>query len=408
MWRDRMLLAVSFAVFAAYVGTTMIVPVRVLFVEQQGASLTIIGAMATAFLISNFIFQYPMGWIADHWGRKNLMFAGLLCQALISLLYIAVTDPILFVMLRFIEGIASATMLSPARAMIIDMTQSDKRGQAYGVFNTFFNASWVLGPGIGSLLAAWSYQSVFVGAFLARIIASVVVLLVVREVRKTRAEAAEASRRVSLRELLTLPLVGAYILVFGDYLYLGFDQTLFPIWMHDNLGATVTLIGLTYITWGGPPTLLSSVGGRIADRVRRSSLILAFGLAQVPIYVIYGLLDVAWPILVLGVIHSSIYAMMQPAVDSHLAASSIENARGRVQGFYSSVGLTAAFIGANGFTLLYGVNFRLPLFTMALLFGLCVVIGGSLVRLSEARGLVVGPESARKEGSSLSPPQTVP
>ena len=50
------------AVFAAYVGNTMIVPIRVLYAEKEGASLTIISGMATAFLVSNFLFQYPMGW----------------------------------------------------------------------------------------------------------------------------------------------------------------------------------------------------------------------------------------------------------------------------------------------------------------------------------------------------------
>ena len=59
-------------------------------------------------------------------------------------------------------------------------------------------------------------------------------------------------RTVSLRELLSLPLLGAYILVFGDYLYIGFDLTLFPLWMHDHLGASVAVIGLAYIAWGIP------------------------------------------------------------------------------------------------------------------------------------------------------------
>src|SRR5690348_15829717 len=164
MLRNKMLIAVAFTVFAAYVGANMVVPVRVLYAQAHGASLAIIGAMATAFLISNFIFQFPMGWIADRWGRKRIMVAGLIAQVAVSLGYLLVSDPVLFVALRFVEGVASATMLPPARALIADMIAPEKRGAAYGVFSAFFNASLLLGPGIGSALATFSYETVFVGA----------------------------------------------------------------------------------------------------------------------------------------------------------------------------------------------------------------------------------------------------
>ncbi len=389
-----MLLAISFAVFAAYVGTGMVVPVRVLYAEQRGASLEVIAAMATSFLISNFIFQFPMGWIADRWGRKRIMVAGLVGQAAISLAYLYVTDPAGFVGLRFLEGIASATMLSPARALIADTIAPEKRGEAYGVFNAFFNASFLLGPGIGSWLAELSYELSFVGAAATRLLALVFVILVIAETvshRDVNRVASVVRPAMPPRKLFSLPLVGAYILVFGDYLYLGFDLTLFPLWMRDHLGAPIGLIGLAYIAWGIPMTILSPVGGRVADKVRRSWLMLILGGAQVPIYIVYGLLDEAWPVVALGLLHGAVYAMMQPAVDAHLAASSMEEARARVQGLYSSVGLAGAFVGANGLTTLYETDYRLPLFVMAVGFGACVLVGGLLVRLSEARGLVAGP-----------------
>jgi MFS family permease len=396
MLRNRVLLAISFAVFAAYVGTGMVVPVRVLYAEERGASLEIIAAMATSFLISNFIFQFPMGWIADRWGRKRIMVAGLVAQAAISLAYLYITDPFGFVGLRFIEGIASATMLSPARALIADTMAPEKRGEAYGVFNAFFNASFLIGPGIGSWLAELGYEMSFVAAAATRLLALVIVILVIAETVSHRdSEDSRERPALPLRKLFSLPLIGAYILVFGDYLYLGFELTLFPLWMQDHLGASIGLIGLAYIAWGIPMTILSPLGGRIADRVRRSWLMLIMGGVQVPIYIVYGLLDEAWPVVALGLLHGAVYAMMQPAVDAHLAASSMEEARARVQGLYSSVGLAGAFVGANGLTTLYETDYRLPLFVMGVGFGVCVLIGGLIVRLSEARGLVAGPGGRR-------------
>src|SRR3981081_1390114 len=99
MLRNRTLIAISLTVCAAYIGICMVGPVRVLYAQSRGASLAIIGAMASAFLISNFVFQYPVGWLADRWGRKEIMIVGLLAQAALSLIYLFVNDPVLFVIL---------------------------------------------------------------------------------------------------------------------------------------------------------------------------------------------------------------------------------------------------------------------------------------------------------------------
>lgn len=383
--RNQLLLAVSLAICAAYTGIGMIVPVRVLYAQSRGASLTIIAAMASAYLVSNFVFQYPSGWIADRWGRKRIMIVSLIAQAILSLAYIFITDPILFVVLRFAEGIAAAATLPSARALIADTVPPEHRGAAYGIFSAFSNAGFLLGPALGGLLATTGYASVFIVAIVFRLAAVVLVITMIRVEGRVSVEARQRAKAVPGRALFTLPLIGAYILAFGDYLYIGFDITLVPLWMHDHLGASITLIGLTYTCWAIPNIITSPIGGRIADRTRRSVLILTFGLAQVPLYFAYGLLNTAWPIFVLFAVHGVIYALTQPAVDAHVAASSLADARARVQSMYSAFGLFGSFIGASGLSVLYGINFRLPLFAIGVAFGVSVIVGGLMIRVSEER-----------------------
>jgi MFS family permease len=391
MLRNRTLLAISLSVCAAYTGIGMVGPVRVLFAQSHGASLAIIGAMASAYLISNFVFQYPSGWLADRWGRKQVMVLGLAIQAVLSLLYLLITDPILFVALRFVEGMAAAAILPSARAMIIDVVPAEKQGEAFGIFGAFFNAGFLLGPGLGGLLAITGYASAFIGAALFRVVAIVIVITLIPVARKERSDTRKetVTPAIPYRALFALPLLGAYILAFGDYLYLGFDLTLMPLWMHDHLGASVAVIGIAYMAWAVPNIIFSPVGGRMADRFRRSLIIAIFGLAQVPLYFLYGAATMASFVVVLFAIHGLFYAFIQPAVDAHLAASSRSTMRARVQGMYSTVGLMGAFFGANVFSPLYAVNYRLPLFTMGTIFGLCVIVGSVMVRISESRREVV-------------------
>src|SRR5437868_5575413 len=180
MLRNRTLLAVSIAVCAAYTGIGMVVPVRVLYAQSRGASLTIIGAMASAYLISNFMFQYPSGWLADRWGRRPMMIVSLIAQAALSLAYLFIADPVLFVVLRFAEGIAAAAVVPSARALVADSVPPEQRGQAYGIFGAFFNAGFLLGPAFGGILATTGYASSFIGAVLFRLVAAVLVVTMIR------------------------------------------------------------------------------------------------------------------------------------------------------------------------------------------------------------------------------------
>lgn len=397
MLRNRTLLAVSLAVFVAYTGIGMVGPVRVLYAQAEGASLAVIGAMASAYLISNFMFQYPVGWLADRWGRKQVLVIGFLVQAILALAYLFITDPLQFVFLRLLEGVAAAGVLPAARALIVDEVPPEKRGEAYGIFGAAFNAGFLLGPGIGGLLATTGYASTFIGAVVFRLIAIVVTLTLIKTKPPLRAETTKRHAAIPYRQLFTLPLVGAYLLAFGDYLYLGFDQTVMPLWMHDHLGASVAIIGFAYMTWAIPSTILSPFGGRVADRRRRSWLILIGGLAQVPLYIIYGLASAALVIVALFAVQGCFYAFVQPAVDSHVATASDVDVRARVQGMYTTVGLIGAFVGANIFSPLYGLDYRLPLFTLGIAYGVFIIVGGSMIHIAEAHGLIPGSGALRLE-----------
>jgi MFS family permease len=391
MLRNRTLLAVSFAVAAAYSGIGMVGPVRVLYAQQQGASLEIIGAMASAYLIANFVAQYPTSWLADRWERRHLMVVGLVAQALLAVAYIFVVDPVLFIVLRCFEGLAAAAVLPAARALIADAVPDEQRGRAYGFFNACFNAGFLLGPAVGGLLASMSYASAFWGAALCRLAALVIVLLFIPGSKSSAAAPRARATGVFGRAIFRLPLIGAYILAFGDYLFLGFDQALLPLWFHDHLGATVAIIGLAYVAWAIPGVVMAPFGGRIADRSRRYRLILIFGLAQVPIYIVYGLATTIWLVVAFSAIHALVYSCIQPAVDAHVSVASPVEARARVQGMYASIGLVGAFAGANLLTPLYALDYRLPLFAMGAIYGACVLVGGLLIRYAELRGLVGGP-----------------
>jgi len=391
MLRNRVLLAVSVSVCAAFIGLGMIVPVRVLYAEKQGASIAVISAMASAYMVSNFLFQYPGGWLADRWGRRQMMVVSLVAQAVLSLVYLSITDPWLFVILRFVEGMAAAAFMPSARALLSDTIPDEKRGEAFGIFGAFLNAGFLLGPALGGLLAGMGYSAAFIGAALFRVVAVALVIFLIKSDRQQKKVVEQETFTVRRSELFALPLVGAYLLAFGDFLYVGFDTTLVPLWM-NRLGASITWIGISYMCWSLPGILLAPFTGKLADRRRRSTLILFFGLAQVPVYLAYGLLDTFWPLLPLFVVHGAFWIFVQPAVDSHLANASVGQARARIQGLFAGAGLMGGFVGASCFGFLYDWDFHSPLFAIGLGYGACILIGGTMIRFYERQRAVMPPD----------------
>jgi MFS family permease len=378
-------------------GIGMVVPVRVLYAQSHGASLAIIGAMASAFLLSGFIFQYPVGWLADLWGKRLVMNVGLIGLSILTLLWLTITDPVLFVVLRFVEGIFAAGIMSSARALLADEIADEQRGRAFGIYGAFVNAGFLLGPALGGLLASTGYTPTFLGSAAFRLVAFALVVIFVPRGRRVHPDVRARAAAVPRRALWTLPLVGAYILFLGDNLYFGFDLTLAPLWLKHHVGASIAFIGLSYAVWALPNVLLTPYGGRIADRMRRSTLILTFGILQIPCYIAFAFIRSVSVALAVFAIHGAIYAMMQPAVDANLAAFSPPEARARAQGLYSAIGMAGAFIAANALSALYGVDFRLPLFVMAGTFAVCVLAGGVMVRIAGERVPDMGQSVGRRE-----------
>ncbi len=383
--RNRTLLAVSFAVCATFTGIGMVVPVRTLYARSHGASLFIIGAMASSYLISNFLFQYPSGWLADRWGRKPIMMLSLFLQAVITVTYLMITDPIYFVVVRFIEGAVAAAFIPSSRALITDATEPEKRGEAFGIYSAFFNAGFLLGPAIGGLVASSGYSSAFIGAIIFRLVAIVIIVITVRVPVKSKMTWQEKAMRVPLSRLFAFPLAAGYLLAFVDYLFVGFDISLTPLWMHDHLGASVAMIGVAYMAWSVTSIVAAPFGGRLADRKRRSTMILIFGLIQVPFYFIYGLANMIMIVVVVFALHGMTYAFAQPAIDSHVASASSPDARARIQGLYSAFGMFGGFVGAISSSLLYAVNFRLPFFVFGTVLAVGILVGSTLIRRSEVR-----------------------
>jgi MFS family permease len=94
------------------------------------------------------------GKIADNFGRKNVIFIGVIISIVISFLYpffIGITG---FLILRFLHGFSTGFQPTGATALIGDFIPKGKRGEAMGIFSMTIS----IGFGIGSWLSTSIFQ----------------------------------------------------------------------------------------------------------------------------------------------------------------------------------------------------------------------------------------------------------
>src|SRR4051812_38942029 len=87
-------------------GMFVILPVFAIYAEhlKGGSNLTLVGMAIGAYGLTQALLQMPFGWLSDRYGRKPIIYGGLLMFALGSFVA-ALADSIYIVILgRFLQG----------------------------------------------------------------------------------------------------------------------------------------------------------------------------------------------------------------------------------------------------------------------------------------------------------------
>ncbi len=337
----------------------LVVPFVSLIARDRGASYALIGLMASGFLISQAVLQFPAGALSDRIGRALPIAAGLVVEGLATAAFAFTTTPEFFVLLRLAQGIGLALIYPSARALIVDLTPPERRGQAFAAWWAALNGGWLLGPALGGLLAGLIGKApLFVIGGLGEVALGTGVVLTLGRLKVARPRPHPAGERVPYRALLAAPLVAAFILAIGFEVPVGIFTGIWSVYLAD-LGASEFELGISFTAFSLANLLFLPLGGRLADRTPRWRRLLVLSLALGAVVVCYAIPSVA-AILVLGALEGIVIALLSPSVDAYLAAVSDPRVQGRVQGAYTTAGMAGAATGALFSSVLYEAGRPVP------------------------------------------------
>jgi MFS family permease len=122
------------------------------FLESLGASVAMVGLFGTSEDFLDALYQYPGGWLADHWGRRRALLTFLVAALAGYLIYLfSPSWPFLFLGLAF--AMAWQSMASPAVfATIGDALPRERRAMGFTVQSLLKRIPMAISPLLGGAM----------------------------------------------------------------------------------------------------------------------------------------------------------------------------------------------------------------------------------------------------------------
>jgi MFS family permease len=256
------------------------------YVQLLGVSVAYIGLFTAAFTAANATLSQKFGSLSDRIGRKRLIQAGLLIDVVLGVLTGIVWSWAPLLIIRILNGVATAAVAAPAEASLVDQVPEDRRGEALGFYLTMSMIGFNMGPVFGGAIQflcndilgfslEWSYRIPF---FVDSLLAFIAFFLVWWGVKETRGKGfprrtAQQEGDLRLSKKVTFSLRILYISSLAIGFAVGFIIPITVLYFGDVFNATSLQIGIILSVSGFVGLTCNLYAGKISDRVGRKPII---------------------------------------------------------------------------------------------------------------------------------------
>ncbi len=279
--RTKILLTLMISVFAAMLGSAIVVPLLPVYVRNHGAGGLMIGGVFAAFSLSRTIFLPYFGRLSDRRGRKRLLLAGLLLCALCTIFYILSKEVYHIILTRAIQGIGAAMIWPLAAAYVGDMTPKGREGTYMGWFNMASFSGMACGPFLGGIINDLvGIEGAFASMGLITMVGFFMVISFLPKEEIYRV-VPKKKPKGTIQLLRSEPVLrGMFLFRFLYTICVALIWSFQPIYLDAFMGLKSSWIGLLVSLNVGAAAMLQAPMGRLADRVSRSKLIMIGAVLQ--------------------------------------------------------------------------------------------------------------------------------
>ena len=269
----KRILPIFVIVLVDLLGLTIIIPLLPLYATAFGASPFVIGLLAAAYPMMQFLGAPILGRLSDRYGRKPVLvisqigtFLGFLLLASANVLWL------LFVS-RLIDGISGAN-IATAQAAISDSTTEKTRTQGLGLIGAAFGLGFIIGPIIAFVSLALSNNNYRVPALAAAGFSLFSIILTSVWFKETltpeKRQQGRGKGSLGLRGLATAvkhPAVGLLlVLMFAQQLAFGGFEQILALFTLNRLGLNASGNAVVFVFVG---IIIVAVQGGLIGRWSR-------------------------------------------------------------------------------------------------------------------------------------------
>lgn len=368
----RNLAILFYTMVVIMLGFGMVIPIIPFYIKSFGASGSALGALMATYAVMQFIFSPVWGGISDRYGRKPVLMAGILGNALAQLIFGLSTHLWMLFVARTLAGVLSSATLPTAMAYIGDSTSERDRGGGMGMMGAAMGVGMLLGPGIAGFLASrWLALPFFLAAALSFLSLVLVYIYLPESLPET--ERKTGGRKIQgpdlqgmWRELfgpIGVLLVMAFLVNFGLTSFEG----IFGLYALERysfgpqeVGYLLTFIGVISAAVQGGLT------GRLTRRFGEALVIKVFLLISAVGFVLMTLPDTTLGLILAVGVFMFGNAMLRPTVSS-LTSRRATIGQGAAMGLNNAFMSLGRAVGPLWAGLLFDVNLNLPYLSGAVL-----------------------------------------
>ena len=332
--------------FVDMIGAVMILPLIPFYAETMGASGFVIGVLISAFSLAQLVAAPLWGRLSDRHGRRPVIVLALAVSAISYVVFAFAQSLWLLFLSRAVQGVGGGTV-GVIQAYVADASEPEERAKGLGWLSAATSLGAIVGPALGSVLAAaWGRSAPGLGA------AALCVLNLgfawrflseSRELRVTDSHAVPvAVKKLTPWQVLARPgeiaarLIWTYAVAIGAFYGI---VAVFTMFLGRQFGIGEKTIGYFFMWFGAAgvivrTTLVGPAVRRLGEsRMARGGLILlAAGLVLFPFARNYPVLLTAMTLMPLGT------AFTFPAVTALLSRVVPSKQRGLYMGVQQTVG----------------------------------------------------------------------
>ncbi|SFW83678.1 MFS transporter [Amycolatopsis australiensis] len=281
--------AVAFATALAF--STVPTPLYTLYQQRDGFPAFLVTVVFAAYAVGVMLSLYLAGHVSDWLGRRRVLVAGLLAEALSAAMFLLWPEVPGLIVARLVSGAGIGAITATATAHLSELRPQGRPGLVATVVNA---GGLALGPLVGGLFAQYAglpLRTPFAVFLVVLLGEAIVVSLVPETVERREERPAYRPQRLSLPSAARAEFTGAATGAFAAFALSGLFMALSPALLaHELHQPSRLLAGLAPFTMLGSAALAQLGFARLATRpqLRSGYALMGAGLVLLPVSAFAG------------------------------------------------------------------------------------------------------------------------